>query len=80
MVTDAEIVVMMQEMKAEGRTDDEIGYAVTKAIYDVPETTEYDLRMFSDVLNLMLEQNPDDGFVLGSKRWVTENYKPETIQ
>lgn len=80
MKTDEEIVEMMQQMKEEGRPEDEVGYAVTAAIYGVPETTETDIRIFLMTMDQMLEDNPEDQFVLGSKRWVAENYKLSTLQ
>lgn len=74
MKTDAEIEAMMDEMRAEGRSAEEVGYEVSKAIYGENSTRPALLTFLAGIE--VAERNPrggaDDGFVAGSRKFCEE--------
>lgn len=72
MKTDEEIEEMMDQMRAEGRSAEDIGYAVSKEVYGEAaprEALEIFLKMGIEVAE---RQRPDDGFVAGSRKFCEE--------
>lgn len=76
-MNDNAIEELMVKMKAEGRSSEDIGYAVSKAIYgETP--THLDLKTFEWGLDLVepTTVNEDDrGFVAGSRKFCDEQLR-----
>lgn len=74
MKTDAEIEEMMDQMKAEGRSAEEVGYAVSKEIYGENATRSM-LTAFLigiEIAESSIRNAADDGFVAGSRKFCEE--------
>lgn len=72
MKSDSEIFVLMAQMKESGATDDEVGYMVTKELYGQEGTTLEEVAMLRETVDTELAATPNDGFVLGTLRWLRE--------
>lgn len=74
MKDDSEIELMMMEMKAEGRSDEEIGYAVSKDIYGENSSLSA-LTLFKLGIDAAEKVTPGDGFVAGSRKFCEEQLR-----
>ena len=73
-MNDAEIELMITEMKMAGASGEEIGYAVSKEIYG-EESSITTLAIFKAGMEWAESQAPGDEFVAGSRKFLEEQLK-----
>lgn len=66
----------INQLKARGLSDDEVGYQATERVYG-PSHTQMDLTLLEFACKMILVSEPDDGFALGTLRWIAEHQSPK---